>query len=173
MKEFHHHPQGRTIHNYAGTFLAWRGNRFVEVEDEALRHKLQAWLHKALRHFVNAKSGVHELIDFESNPNTVKAALESVRAYSHLPISVTPPAWLLNQTSYPDPLELLPCLSGNLHVPSGKMLPPTPALFNINALDFDYDVDAERQSDGLSSWSSYGATTWNRSRHSRNGWAIA
>ena len=32
-----------------------------------------------------------ELVDFESNPGTIKAAVESIRAFTHLPASVTPP----------------------------------------------------------------------------------
>jgi len=50
---------------------------------------------------------------------------------------------LTAKTDQPDPRDLLPCLSGNLHIPTGQMLASTPALFNINALDFDYDPQAE------------------------------
>jgi putative DNA primase/helicase len=141
--EFHHHRQGRTLHSYAGALLVWRGNRFVEIEEETLRQKLQPWLHDALRYVFNKPTGTMELVDFESNPSTVKAAVESIRIHVHLPATVTPPAWLSAADAQLDPRELLPCLSGNLHIPSGRMLPPTPTLFNINALDFDYDASAE------------------------------
>jgi len=143
VAEFHHHPEGRTLYSYAGTLLAWRGNRYVEIEEEALRQKLQPWLHGALRYVFNKQAGVLELVDFESNPGTIKAAVESLRAHVHLPASVTPPAWLAGAAARPDPREMLPCLSGNLHIPSGTMLAPTPALFNINALDFDYNANAD------------------------------
>ena len=69
--------------------------------------------------------------------------MESIRAYAHLPASVTPPAWLSATNGRPDPRVLLPCLSGTLHIPSGNMLAPTPALFTVNALDFDYAPDAD------------------------------
>jgi putative DNA primase/helicase len=143
IDEFHHHREGRTLYSYAGTLLTWRGNRFVEIEEESLCQRLQPWLHGALRYVFNKQAGVLELISFESNSGTIKAAVESIRAYAHLPASVTPPAWLAGGQMRPDPRELLPCPSGNLLIPSGKMLLPTPALFNINALDFDYDANAE------------------------------
>jgi len=143
VAEFHDHREGQTLHSYAGTLLVWRGNRFVEIEEETLRQKLQPWLHAALRYVFNKQTGVPELVDFESNSGTVKAAVESLRAHVHLPADVTPPAWLSGSSARPAPRELLPCPSGNLHIPSGEMLPPTPALFNINAIDFDYDANAK------------------------------
>jgi len=143
IKEFHSHPDGRTFHSYAGILLTWRGNRFVEIEEETLRQKLQPWLHAALR-YVSSKPGrLLKLVDFESNPGTIEAALESIRAYAHLPATLTPPAWLSGDSARPDPRDLLPCLSGNLDIRSGQMLPPTPGLFNISALDFDYNPNAK------------------------------
>jgi len=143
ITEFHHHADGRTLHSYAGTILVWRGNRFVEIEEESLRQKMQPWLHSAQRYVLNKKTGELELVDFESNPTTINAAVDSLRTHAHLPITITPPAWLTAKTDQPDPRDLLPCLSGNLHIPTGQMLASTPALFNINALDFDYDPQAE------------------------------
>jgi putative DNA primase/helicase len=141
--EFHHHPEGRTLYSYAGTLLTWRGNRYVEIEEETLRQRLQPWLHKALRYICNKRTGVLELVPFESNPGTVKAAVESLRAYAHLPVSVTPPSWLDGRAHPPDPKNLLPFPSGTLDLATGRTLPPTPALFNINAIDFDYDPSPE------------------------------
>jgi putative DNA primase/helicase len=39
-------------------------------------------------------------------------------------------------------LELVPCKTKTLHIPTGTLLDPTPALFNTNALEFDYDPNA-------------------------------
>jgi hypothetical protein len=138
---FHDHPGGRTIHSYGGVIVVWEGNRYVEVEDEAVRHRLQRWLHGALRYVFNKKANALELVDFESNPGTIRNALESIRAFVHLPASVQPAAWLDDGSDggdRPDPKDLLPCKTMTLHVPSGRVLDPTPALFNVNALDFDY-----------------------------------
>ncbi len=143
----HPHPDGRktcrTLHSYAGMLMAWRGNRYVEVEQEALHHQLQPWLHDALRYQFNKQTKQMELVGFESNPGTVKAAVESIRAHVHLPASTTPPAWLDERKDAPDPRNLLPFPSGTLDLTTNKVLSPTPALFNINAIDFDYDPEPE------------------------------
>ena len=143
IEQSYRRPQARTLHSYTGMFLTWRGNRFVEIEQETLRQQLQPWLHDALRYQYNKQTGLMELVDFESNPATITSALESTRAYVHLPAGITPPVWLSEADGQPNPRDLLPCLTGNLHIPSGRMLPSTPLLFNINALDFDYDPNAE------------------------------
>ncbi|HRQ73989.1 MAG TPA: phage/plasmid primase, P4 family [Phycisphaerales bacterium] len=142
-REFHQHAEGRTLHGYAGLLLEWRGNRYCQVKDEAVKHRLQPWLHAALRYVVNRRSGEMELVDFESNPTTVKQALDTIRAFTHLPATTVAPSWLDERNGRPPALELLPCRSANLHIPTGRVLAPTPALFTINALDFDYDPDPE------------------------------
>jgi P4 family phage/plasmid primase-like protien len=148
VKEFHHHDDGRTLHAYAGGLWVWNGTRYVEAEDGGLRQRLQPWLHKALRYVVNRKTGEPELMDFESNPNTINAALESVRALTHLPATVTPPTWLDGLASRPDPRDLLPTPDGLLDVTTRMMHPATPALFNVNGIDYHYDPNA----DGRERW---------------------
>ncbi len=142
-REFNQHTDGRTLHGYGGLLMEWRGNRYCQVEEEWLKQRLQPWLHKALRYVLNRQTGEMELVDFESNPTTVKQALDTIRAFVHLPASTVSPSWLDAGKGRPPALELLPCKSLNLHIPTGRVLAPTPALFTINALDFDYDPNPE------------------------------
>jgi putative DNA primase/helicase len=142
IREFHAHPEGRTIVSYAGILMEWKANRYVEIEDERLRQRLQPWLHDALRYVYNKATGTMALADFESNPGTVNAALDTLRACVHLPASVTAPAWLDGSASRPPASELLPCRSMVLHLPTLARIEPTPRLFVTNALNFDYDPDA-------------------------------
>jgi putative DNA primase/helicase len=139
VSDFHAHWEGRTLHNYAGLPLAWRDNRYGEVEDEAVRKKLHTWLHEALRYWVNPRTGEVKLIDFESNPGTVKAAIDTIKAMTHLPASVTSPSWLRDGATKPPALEILPCRSGLLHLPTMRQFEPTPQFFTTSALDFDPD----------------------------------
>jgi P4 family phage/plasmid primase-like protien len=143
VREFHQHDEGRTLHGYEGVLMDWRGNRYTQVEDEAIRHRLQPWLHQALRYVLNNRTGELELVDFDSNPTTVKQALDTIRSYTHLPATTESPSWLDRRQDRPPALELLPCRTLNLHIPTGRILPATPALFTINALDFDYDPEPE------------------------------
>ena len=138
-REFHDHPERPTILTYADLVMNWEGNRYVAIENAAVKHQLQPWLHEARRYI---KLEDFELVPFESNPGTVKAALESIQQLTHLDATVTPPAWLMHADKRPDPRELLPCRSRNLHIPTGKVYRATPALFTTNALGFDYDPDA-------------------------------
>jgi len=142
VREFYTHPDGRTLLSYAGLLMEWRENRYVEVEDETLRQRLQPWLHDALRYMVNRGTGELKLIDFESNPGTVAAAADTIRNYVHVPASITAPAWLDGDTSRPPASELMPCRSMVLHLPTLTRIEPTPQLFVTSALDFDYNPNA-------------------------------
>lgn len=143
VREFHQHADARTVHGYGGLLMEWRGNRYAQVEEESIKQRLQPWLHAALRYVVNKQTGEAELTDFESNPTTVKQALDTIRSFVHLPASTVSPSWLDDSKHRPPALEILPCKTLNLHIPTGRVLAPTPALFTINALDFDYDPDPE------------------------------
>ncbi|MCK4602665.1 MAG: hypothetical protein KAU28_09375, partial [Phycisphaerae bacterium] len=139
---FHTHPDGWTLQTYAGLIMEWSGNRYVQVEDGTIKNHLQPWLHDALRYHHDARNGTIHLIPFESNPGTVKSTLETIRTYTHLPVSLTPPVWLNGGEKMPYPTEILSCRSLNLHIPTGKTFPATPSLFTTSALCFDYDAEA-------------------------------
>ena len=143
VREFHQIAQHRTLHGYGGLLLEWRGNHYTEIEDESVKHRLQPWLHNALRYEYNSRTHLVELVDFESNPNTVRHVLETIRSFVHLPASTVTPSWLSEAPDQPPALEILPCKTSNLHIPTSRVLNATPALFTINALDFDYDPDPD------------------------------
>lgn len=149
-REFHLHPQGRTIHCYAGQLVEWRDNRYSEMEDNAVKQTLQAWLHDSLRYVVNRSTGQLELVDFQSNPSTVKAALESIKSFVHLPATTPCPSWLDVQQPPVPPSEIAACRSVLLHLPTMRRFPPTPQFFSTCALDFDPDPAAPSPSAWLS-----------------------
>jgi putative DNA primase/helicase len=139
VREFHRHVDGRTIHSYAGMLLGWNSSCFAEIEDEAVRNRLHYWLHEALRYIRNGSDMI--LVPFDANPQTVKAALETIKSFVHLPAALAPPAWLDARRDKPAS-ELLPCRSCLLHLPTMECVPSTPALFVTNALNFDPDLAA-------------------------------
>lgn len=139
VREFCLHPDARTIHCYAGALTEWRDNRYGELEDNAVKKILQAWLHDALRYVVNRTTGELELVDFQSNPSTVKAAMESLKAFCHLPATTPCPSWLDSAVNRPPPREIVPCCSFLLHLPTMRRLPATPLFFSPSALEFDPD----------------------------------
>jgi putative DNA primase/helicase len=140
VTEFYTRHDRRILHSYGGQLLEWRDNRYSVAEDERLLQELQPWLHGALSYF--RRGPELELGPFEANPGTVNAALSTIRNHVHLPASTTTPSWLDGDGSRPPVLEVLPCRTMSLHIPTGQVLQPTPLLFNTNALDFDYDPNA-------------------------------
>jgi len=139
VREFYAHPDGRTLVSQGGVLLRWTDNRYMELEDGAVK-QLQGWLHGALRYVFNRGTGEHELAPFDSNPATVNAALETIRSHAHLSATVATPSWL-SPEGRPPASEILPCRSVLLHLPTMRRLPPTPLLFTTNALDFDPAAD--------------------------------
>jgi hypothetical protein len=102
VREFHAHPDGRTLHAHASVLLGWTGSRYAEIEDDAARKQLQGWLHDSLRYVFNRAAGEMELVPFDSNPATVNSALESIRTHVHLAArSPRPPGW--TETTIPRP----------------------------------------------------------------------
>jgi len=150
IREFHSHPDGCTLRSYAGMLVAWRDNRYVPIEDESVRSQLQPWLHDALRYVQNRRTGEPELVPFESNPGTINSAVESIRAYVHLPADTPSPSWLDRGANRPLAAEILPCRSSLLHLPTMHHLPPTPAFLTTNALDYDPNLQVPEPTQWLS-----------------------
>jgi len=136
-RDFFDHRDGSMLVSYAGTLWHWRNNRYVELEDEAVRRQLQEWLHDSLRYIFNKQTHRLELVPFESNPATVKSALETVKNHVHLPVSTVSPSWLRKSSTDFPPAEIVPCRSQLLHLPTRSVVDPTPAFFSFSALDFD------------------------------------
>ena len=142
VADFYQHPDGRTLHSHAGVLMAWRSNRYVEVEENEVRQRIQRWLHDALRYAYNPQTQEVELVPFDSNPASVNGALDTLRSHVHVPVSIAPPAWLGQSSARPEPRDILPCRSMLLHLPSMERLPPAPTFFNTNALEFDPNLEA-------------------------------
>ena len=142
IREFHQHKEGQTLRHYAGQLMAWRDNRYLEIEDDNLRNRLLRWLHGALCMRYDNRKGEWVATDFPANPHTVKAALESIKAYTHLPATTASPSWLDGRADRPDPREIVACRKTLLHLPTMRAISPTPAFFSVNALDYDHDQSA-------------------------------
>lgn len=135
------HPEGRLLHSYGGELIFWWENRFVRIEEDQLSSELLPWLHRALR-YVKNKDGAFELVDFESNPATVKAALDSIALHCFLPADKAAPSWIGSSEGRPCADEILSCRSSSIHIPTGEIMKPSPALFAFNALEFDWNPSA-------------------------------
>jgi len=127
-----------TLVSYAGQFWAWSNNHYTAIEDEAIRQILYPWLQEALRY--NAKG---RLIDFDSNPRTVEAVRSTIASTSFVQASEHLPFWRGNGAPPAPVHDLLLCRGLSLHIPTRRRIAPTPELFAVNALDFDYSEAAK------------------------------
>jgi len=142
VKQFYCHENLPTLICFAEILMEWRGNRYVEVEDTAMKNRLQEWLHNALQYECNRRTTQQELVGFPSNPTTVRSALESLKALVHIPRTTPCPSWLKESKDQPPVDELIACRSSLLHLPTMQQLPATPHFFSTCGLDFDHDADA-------------------------------
>jgi len=138
VRQFYSHVEGRTLHCHAGVLLEWTGSCYAVADLDGIKKHLQGWLHDALRYATERSTGEMKLIRFDSNPASVKTALETIRGHVHLPATIAPPAWL-GRRDKRSAAEFVPCRSMLLHLPTMEQRAPTPALFATNALDFDPD----------------------------------
>lgn len=125
------------LRHHQQEFLDWDGAAYVGVADDTVRATAWAFLESCR---VVDKDGNRQ--PFRPKPEAVSATIDAMKAVTHLPPSrEEPPRWLDGRAG-PDPLELLPTRSGLLHLPTGDLMPATPALFTRNALDFSHDPGA-------------------------------
>ena len=129
VKQFYCHENLPTLICFAEILMEWRNNRYVEVEDTAMKNRLQEWLHNALQYESNRRNATPELVEFPSNPTTVRAALESLKALVHIPGTTPCPSWLKESKNQPPVDEVIACRSSLLQLPTMQQLPATPHFF--------------------------------------------
>jgi putative DNA primase/helicase len=79
---------------------------------------------------------------FRPTKTRVNDVLDALAAVSNLPGNLDPPVWLENADTQPPASEMLPVANGLLHLPTGKMLSPTPSFFGMNAAPLVFDPRA-------------------------------
>jgi putative DNA primase/helicase len=142
--ERHYTTNGlRTLHHHAGTFCEWNGRCYESSDLGTIRSKLYAFLKAAHRPIRDGH------VPFQANKVVVNNIVDAIAAEAHLPHSIAPPAWLDDTADRPPAAEMVACANGLLHLPSGRLLPATPAFFSPNALDFEFNAAASAPAEWL------------------------
>jgi putative DNA primase/helicase len=141
LRAAHAHEDGWTIVSFAGELLVWEGNRYQPLPEGGMERNVQRWLDKCLRYQINKRTQSMELVTFESNPGTVKAVIQTLTAEASLPRNVGPSCWLEHRAGDPPVRELLITPSKIIHLPTRKLIDPTPRLFATSSIEFEYDPD--------------------------------
>jgi putative DNA primase/helicase len=124
------------LRRHRGAFWLWTGSYYRLADDEAIRAGIWTFLEKA-----SQRGGKGLLVPFKPNRERVGNALDALGAVTQLDHYIDPPTWLTSN-SMPAPAEFLACGNGLLHLPSGKLYPPTPDHFNLYASEIEFDPDA-------------------------------
>lgn len=126
-----------TLAHYLGLFYRWEGTCWEPVEPDQLRAALYAWLLPAWR-----PTPKGDIVEFDASRNNILDILDALAGRVQLAGRVTPPAWLDEKPADVDAGDIIACRNVLLDIPSESRLLHTPSLFNLNAVDFDFDPSA-------------------------------
>lgn len=128
-----------TLRNQAKVFCQYtpKLNSYVDVEDAMVRAGIYSFLEKALRW----DPKVEAIVEFKPTKAKVENVMDALRAHSILPAESAAPCWLDSESLF-DPLDILPCSNGLLHLPTRELIAPSPRFFTKNGLEFAFDDTA-------------------------------
>lgn len=96
---------------------------------------------RCVTHKKNPDTGDMEVVAFSPKKSAVEDVMHALRAVCFVDLP-EPPSWIEQGPSDPAPGDLIAFRNGFLHWPTRTMMPSTPRLFIISALDFDYNPAA-------------------------------
>lgn len=123
-----------TLMHYNDDWLAFDGVAYSELENETIRSEIYRFLDEAwdvfpFTPFIPTKARVNDVID-------------ALKGLAHKPRDIfVPPCWLEGEG--PSPFEIVVCRNGLLHLPTGTIHQLTSRFFTRNALNFEYEADAQ------------------------------
>jgi putative DNA primase/helicase len=126
------------LRRQAGIFYSYEPNgaAYRERADATVRADVYAFLETAK---APGKDG--DPVAFKPTNEKVTKVIDALNAVTNLDPSERAPRWLANNPGL-NPLDMLACPNGLLHIPTRRLLPPTPEFFTFNGIDFPYDSDA-------------------------------
>ncbi len=127
-----------------GEWLQYNGAAYTPPDDEErIKSKLWAFLEHSL---TTAKKAGDPPQPFPTTRRKVDDIMDALKHRPQVAISQIDRGWLIGPDKDADPPanEIVPCRNGLLHVPTGKLLAPTPRFFTRNALAFDYNPAAAK-----------------------------
>jgi putative DNA primase/helicase len=129
----------RLLHYWQGKFWLFQSTHYVPLSDEDMRSRAYSHLAKCVDPRGSRLRIKKMLVD---------NLLDGARAAAKLEDTISQPAFL--DGSSRDPRDFIAFKNGLLHIKTRKLISPTPAFFNANALDFDYDATAKSPTEFLS-----------------------
>jgi putative DNA primase/helicase len=126
----------RTLWRHRGTFWLWTGSYYRLADDETLRAQVWAFLETAIRR----NGGL--AAPFKPTRANVGEVIDAMTAICQLDEYLDPPCWISRAATMKPANELFACANGLLHLPTGKLYPPSPDYFCVSASTVTYDSKA-------------------------------
>lgn len=118
-----------------GQFYLWESPAYRVLPMPELRSLLGAFLDRTLK---QVSSTNLSLIPFQPTRDDISLVVDALQQLTFT--KAASPSWL--EPNGMDPRDCVLCTNGLLHIPSGQLLPPSPTLFSVNALDFAFNAAA-------------------------------
>ena len=126
-----------TLHYWRGDWYRWTGPCWTPLPDEELTGEV--WLHLDAQ--VYDKDD--EFVSWCPTGGKVADVRRALLYLVHLPDATEAPMWITAAADNRDPATIIGMSNGLLHWPDRTLLDHSPDLFNVYALPYDYDPDAE------------------------------
>lgn len=121
-----------TLRRTAGNFYTWDGACYRAANKETINAEIYLFLRSKRTVSGEPIKPTRRSVDNVNHALKAATFLET----AHLPI------WLTQDPPCPAD-EIIACKNGLLHIPTRDLLLPTPDFFNVNAVGFNYDPDAD------------------------------
>lgn len=136
IEDRHSIDRDLALRHHNGAFYRYQPETgYREAETATLRSELYDYMARAPK--ASAAQGEY----CKPTAARINDVLDAMKAIAHWPVDHPPPCWLAG-THTEDPLDLLACANGILHLPSRRLLIPTPHLFALNGIGFSYLANA-------------------------------
>jgi putative DNA primase/helicase len=164
LNELGHHDGQRTLRLWANRWWRWQGSHYSEWSVTDVKDELRSCIK---REFDRLGLRIRSFITHVTT-DKVTNTMEALRSLVKVSDDVQQPSWI-DDKDHPPADQFLALKNGLLHVPSylkgstNCLRPHTPALFNVNALDFDFDPTAPAEP---TEWMKFLRSVWDDDRES-------
>ena len=130
----------QTLYQHQGTFYGYDNTCYRALEDPKIRADIYDFLDEAWRF-----DETGHLVPFSPNKTKVTSVVDALKASPTLiTCDQSPPMWINHSPTDSTANELVACKNGLLHLPTGELFAPSPRFFTTNAIEFDYNPNAEK-----------------------------
>ena len=177
-----YHQDGCMLRFYRETWMRWNGHYYEEIPNKEVNAHLSrtakiefdswnkkdtdAWIERGKKNLAGKHCPRPEVR--RVGTRTIGDMSQALTSYTILGGKIEAPAWL-DERATPDPIEVLPCKNGLIHLPSyvnndNYFINPTPIFFGTYSLGYDFNSDAPEPTE----WIGFLDSIWGDDRDSIN-----